>query len=544
MNCTQCKSSFEINLQDRQFLDNLKIPYPKKCPTCRKKLRLAHWPYGILQKRKCDFSGETIVSTYPPGARFPVYKKEHWFSDKWEPPQQEIDWNRSFFDQLYELQCKTPHFHQLGKQNTNCDYADDVWESKNAYMSRSMAGVEDVYYVYRILYSKNCVDITYAYELEQCYECTYCFKCYNLKFALNCRECSDSSFLYDCHGCRNCFMCWNLRNKEYCILNKEYSKEEYYEKIKELKLNSRKFLHELRIQFNKHIRDDAFHKENLNLNNQNCTGNYNLNCKNCDDAYFLEYGEDCRHVMRAPYIKNTMDVCGLLRAELCYEICQSTDLHNVQFASFSVDCNDSQYIDQCFNGNNLFGCVGLKRKKYCILNKQYSKEEYKELRDRIIKKMKKDEEYGGFFPYKFAYNGYNLSLGMMYYPESLDDAMANGSYLEKEPKSSHDGIDANTLPDDSSQISDDLIGKPIVCKETKKTFNLIKQELDFYRSHNLPLPDLYPEKRNELRFIQLAPLQSIKIKCFKCSKDIVTYFPYDWEYEKILCEECYLETVY
>ena len=84
------------------------MPEPTCCPDCRRKRRLAMWPYGILQKRTCDFSGETIISTHSPKARFPVYRREHWFTDKWTPPSIEFDFDRPFFDQLYELQSRTP----------------------------------------------------------------------------------------------------------------------------------------------------------------------------------------------------------------------------------------------------------------------------------------------------------------------------------------------------------------------------------------------------------------------------------------------------
>jgi hypothetical protein len=37
--------------------------------------------------------------------------------------------------------------------------------------------------------------------------------------------------------------------------------------------------------------------------------------------------------------------------------------------------------------------VGLHDKSYCILNKQYTKEEYEELVPKIIEKMMKDDEW-------------------------------------------------------------------------------------------------------------------------------------------------------
>jgi len=540
--CAQCNTEFKI-LAPR-FYKQLELPEPTDCPTCRRKQRLAFWPYGILQKRKCDFSGETIISAYSPNAHFPVYKREHWFSDKWEAPQLKINWNRSFFDQLYELQKRTPHFHQLGKNNENCDYADDVWDCKNTYMSRSMAECEDVYYIYRVLYSRDCMDITYCYEMEQSYECTYCFKCYNLKFSLDCRDCSDSWLLYNCRGCRHCFMSWNLRNREYCILNKQYTKEEYEEKMNSLHLNSREFLNKLRKKFWDHIKKDAVHKTTFQTNCQNSYGNYISNCKNCKNTFYTEDSEDCLHVMRNARIKTCMDTCGLLRGEHCYGICQSTNLHNVQFAMFSADCSGSQYLDQCYNCANCFGCVGLKRKKYCILNKQYTKEKFENLKTKIIEKMKKEGEYGQFFPWKFAYNGYNLSLGAFYEALSEKEAGQLGAKWENPPNNHHDGTNAKKLPDASESITNDLVGNPYLDEDTKQPFAFIKQELDFYLKHKLPLPTLHPEERNRRRFGKLAPLDPQRVKCFGCKKEITIYYPQSWGYKKVACEDCYLKTVY
>ncbi|PIZ73391.1 hypothetical protein COY07_02085, partial [Candidatus Peregrinibacteria bacterium CG_4_10_14_0_2_um_filter_43_11] len=536
--------SFNVTEQDRQFYAQIQVPEPQFCPDCRRHRRLAFWPFGVLQKRKCDFSGESIISSFSPDCRFSIYKRDYWFSDKWVAPEQEVDLHRSFFDQLYELQVKTPHFHQLGKNNINSDYADDIWDSKNIYLSRSMATCEDLCYCYRVLYCKDSIDLSYCYTMEQSYECTYCFKCFNVKFSLDSHDCSDSYFLYDCRGCRNCFMCWNLRNKEYAIFNKSYSKNDYEEKIKSLQLGSRKFLEELKRRFQEHVKSDSYHKNDHNVNIQNCTGNYIVNCKNCREAYFMEDAEDAAFVLRSPQIKTCYDGVGLFRSELCYEICQSTDLHNVQFACYCVDCHDCQYIDQCFNCQNCFGCVGLRRKRYCILNKQYTKEEYERMVERIVERMVEAGEYGEFFPYRMAYNGFNLSLAAFYYHETEESIQAKGGYFEAEPESHAQGVEANQLPDRSEDILDNFIGKPILCSKTGKPYNFIKKELDFYRHHHLPLPIFYPEERNRVRYKQLSPFGGRTTDCFQCHKTITVYYPEDYGYKKVLCEECYLNEVY
>jgi len=519
------------------------MPAPKLSSDMRRKRRLAFWPYGILQKRDCDFSGEPIVTTHSPGSRFPVYKREHWFSDNWESPQMDIDWDRSFLDQLYELQSKTPHFHQLGKNNQNCDYADDVWSSKNAYLSRSVLECEDIYYVYRVLYSQNCMDITYSYELNHCYECTYCFKGFNLQFCLDCKDCSDSSFLYDSRGCRHCFMCWNLRNKEYHIFNKPYSKSEYHKKVDSLRLNSRLFLDELRRRFLKHIQNDAVHRDVYIRNSQICQGNFIDDCKNCTDAFLVEKCEDSHHILRS-FVNHSMDATGMLRGEMVYEVSQCTDLNNVQCAMFSVDCNSSQYLDQCYNCSDCFGCIGLKRKQFCILNKPYPREEYIKLKDKLIAKMHEEGEYGDFFPYKFSYHGYNATLAPLYYDETKESIAKKGGFMEKLPDIDQSGISGDDLTDFSEAISDDLIDKVINCSKTGQPFKFIKQELDFYRTHQLPLPSLHYEERNKMRYNQLPKLHPRNITCSGCEKEVVTYYPESSGYKKIMCEECYLKEVY
>jgi hypothetical protein len=53
---------------------------------------------------------------------------------------------------------KVPHPHQNGANNTNCEYCDDVWNSKNCYLSRSMEFCEDLLYSYRNMKVKNSID--------------------------------------------------------------------------------------------------------------------------------------------------------------------------------------------------------------------------------------------------------------------------------------------------------------------------------------------------------------------------------------------------
>lgn len=61
-------------------------------------------------------------------------------------------------------------------------------------------------------------------------------------------------------------------------------------------------------------------------------------------------------------------------------------------------------------------------------------------------------------------------------------------------------IPANKLPDDITKIPDDILNWAIECEVTQKPFRIIKQELEFYRKHNLPIPRRHPDQRYIERF--------------------------------------------
>ena len=80
----------------------------------------------------------------------------------------------------------------------------------------------------------------------------------------------------------------------------------------------------------------------------------------------------------------------------------------------------------CQNVSNLFGCVGLRNKEYCILNKQYTKEEYEKLVAKIIQQMQKTGEWGQFFHPALSPFGYNETVAEEYYPSTAEQVRKQG----------------------------------------------------------------------------------------------------------------------
>jgi hypothetical protein len=77
-------------------------------------------------------------------------------------------------------------------------------------------------------------------------------------------------------------------------------------------------------------------------------------------------------------------------------------------------------------------------------------------------------------------------------------------------------IPASKLPDNINEIPDDILNRAVECDITKKPFRIIKQELDFYRKYNLPIPHLHPDQRYLERMKLRNPRKLFDRKCNKC----------------------------
>ncbi|RJQ28432.1 hypothetical protein C4571_03610 [Candidatus Parcubacteria bacterium] len=538
--CTTCDARFIIESEDVAILKQLDIPHPGECTFCVWQRLLAFWVFGKFRKTKSALSGKTIITTFGEGVRFPIYDRTEWVSDAWDPLTygRDYDFSRSFFEQFKELRDAVPHPHQSGTQNTNCDWCDDVWESKNCYLIRSLLRCEDLNYGYRNFRCKNSTDIVFCFDSDSCYDCLYCFKCYKVQHSFDARDSLESDFLYDCRNVQNCFMCWNLRSKQYHILNKPYSREAYFEELKRYNLRSRKSIEGLKKEFKQLVAKEAIHRENYNVKVTNSSGNFLEECKNCHFCYFLQISENTRHTFRGLSIKDSIYSIGTIAEKSAYSI---VDLYNYEtVATLHCDqCRYSSYLDYCEECEYCFGCVGLRKKKYCILNKQYTEAEYKALLPKIKEHMLATGDWGKFFPYSTAYGGYNLSITNSYFPATKEEVKKLGAIWEEPSETAAEGVRGDTLPDTIDEVSDGICTKPIICPKTGWRFNIAPQELRFYKANGIPLPQNHFDTRILELFKPLTVIKSFQGKCYRCGKSVTHFYPPEWGYQKIACENCY-----
>lgn len=212
--------------------------------------------------------------------------------------------------------------------------------------------------------------------------------------------------------------------------------------------------------------------------------------------------------------------------------------------------NNVRYSYNCNASDNIFGCVGLRRKQYCIFNKQYTKEDYEALVSKIVEHMKSTGEYGQFFPATLSPFDYNETVAQEYFPLTKSEALEKGyRWKDPEPRNYTTTKTWFSLPETIAEAGDDILQDVISCQHEEKcnencttAYKITPQELQFYRRMSLPLPRLCSNCRHYQRFRKRNPIKLWKRQCAKCSKDIETSYAPDRK-EIIYCESCYQNEV-
>ncbi len=122
-------------------------------------------------------------------------------------------------------------------QSINCS-GNDIKRSKNCEHCFQTEDSENVRYAgFVIMGMKDSMDVGHTGSSERLYECQNVgTKSSNLKFSFAVKESSNCEYLMTSDNCHNCFGCIGLKNASYAIFNKEYSKEEYFKKVDEIKI--------------------------------------------------------------------------------------------------------------------------------------------------------------------------------------------------------------------------------------------------------------------------------------------------------------------
>lgn len=515
--CQNCKAQFVIEPEDFEFYKKIDVPPPTFCWRCRMQRRMAIRNERSLYKRICEFCKKETISIYSPDKQLRVYCPECYRSDKWDPFSygREYDFSRSLFEQLHELFREVPR-PAINETNViNCSYCEDCLNCKNCYLVFGGYNSDGALYSYSPLFSRNVIDTTFVNQCELTYESSNGYGLYNVRFSHISNECMDSAFLYDCVGLKDCFGCINLRNKRYYIFNKPYSKKEYEVEMRQWDIGSYTTLQRARERF-KQLYDATPRRWAITRNVVDVSGNNINNARNCHYCYSItEACENLKFVYMAGLaFKDGYDTWAAgAKSQLLYEVSGCVGGERVFFTNNTHHCVDVQYSNKCFNCVGLFGCVGLKKKNYCILNKQYSKEDFLKLRTKIIEQAKqisykdaggREYLYGEFFPVEHMPVCYNESISFEQFPLTREQARAVAfPWYDESPRQYAVTMEPEALPDHINDAADSITSEVIRCahRETcndkcTSAFRITPREIEMYRQLRIALPRLCPNCRH------------------------------------------------
>lgn len=551
--CQKCKTNFEIPPEDQAFYEKIDVPPPTFCWLCRTQRRFVFRCERKLFKRTSTLSGDPIFSMYRPEDTFPVYTRDEWFSDAWDPMDygRDYDFDRPFFEQFLELSREVPRPARAAWNLENSDYTNNAADLKNCYLIFNANENENCMYGNAIGYSRDCVDCSHVDSSEMCYESFWLTRCSKVFYSSQCEDSNEVWFSKNLRGCNNCFGCVNLRNSSYQIFNEQYTKEEYWKKLEEMDVSSfdsltkwKKKAHEFWLEFpNKYYEGSK---------NDDVSGEYIFNSKNTKYSFLIRDAKDVKYsqYLQFPSSEDSYDISSYgLNTTGCYEgSVIGSGVNNLKFCFECYnDVRDCEYSGYCEGSSNLFGCFGLRKKQYCIFNKQYTKEEYFDMVAKIKKQMKElpfidakglEYRYGEFFPAEQSPFSYENTIAIEHFPLTKDEVIAQGfTWHEQEPNQYQMTIEAKDLPQTITETEDSILQEVIKCPQSGRMFRITEAELQFYRQTKLPVPHLHPDERHNER-IKMRNTVKLYERETEDGKTVLTAYAPDRP-EKILSEEAY-----
>jgi len=546
--CTVSGSQFAIFQSDFDFLEKVSpvfggkkylIPLPTLCPEERQRRRQCRRNERKLYKRKCDASGEMIISMYRPDSDYVIYEVSQRRSDFWNAKDFAIDY-RPWIDCLSTLQQLSrvvPKMHMsVASMWENASYNNQATSLSRCYLLSNSANCEDCYYGNTIWDSHDIYDSLVIHHCQSCYNCIDASNCHSCFHCVDVADCYDCIECDGCQNCQHCVGCYNLQHKSYCISNKQYTKEEY-EKAKQQYLWKK---------------DDWLIKPSSHQ--FHTTQSYGWYIQHSHDVTFchdITKSKNCKYVSDGIEFSSCMDVDYFwMQLAMSYE--WSIIGINGHKLLFCFDCwqdvSDLIYCMYCVKSSHCFGCVWMRNASYCIFNKQYTKERYEELVAILIEQMKERGQWWEFLPPSLSPFGYNETTAQEYYPLMPEQALS--LWYKRQNKNYDPQIPANietlnkeTIKSFDIKNNDEILHKILICEESARPFRIIKQELDFYRRFDLPLPTMHPDIRHKKRLQQRAWRQLHVRNCDATGEKMISVYPPSSSYT-IYSESAYQQSLF
>lgn len=406
---------------------------------------------------------------------------------------------QTFISDFRNLFLKSPQCGSWTRASENCDYGDITTVSKDCYMCFNSGNCRNAYYCEDSRALTDCTDCAFCENCELVYESVDCDSCYDCNFCQDCHNSRNCQFSYDLRRCQDCVGCVGLRDKQFYIFNEQYNEENYRQALQKLDISDPKILQKIdsKLEELKRKTPRMFVHQ---FDTTNCTGDYIYHSKNCHMCFDTRHTEDSGYIIQANLDMGTKDCydCGPIPTgmDISYDVAYSHFLFNCKYIYWCGNLKDCEYCTNCFESEHLFGCNYLQHKRdgFYILNQKVDEEYYWKTVSEIKKELKKQG----------IYTLYDL--------------------LHKDL-----GKNEKSFPDD--QLSRNCT----VCSEN---FELTKNEIEFYKKHEITFPIYCPFCRAGQRIRHRNERKMHKRICDSCKKSLISTYEPDSKFT-VYCLKCY-----
>lgn len=556
-NCVHCENEFILEDDDILFYQKIKVPPPTLCSLCRRIRRNSWLNDYILYNRECFLCNKNFISIYHKNNKDKVLCPKCFHGDGWNPLEYGIgyDEKKSFFEQFGNLLKNTPLLGIInddGIASVNCLYNNDIGFAKNCTFCFVSWKMEDSYYCFYTEGGKNQVD-------GHCLlgNCEFVYESINIEQVTRSTDmywsssCTDCFFGWDLRGCMDCFMCFGLRNKQYYFKNQKYSKEEYQKILNSYKLHTRSGRLKAKEEFFEFISKKPRRFADLR-NSVDCTGTDLIRSKNTKDSNFASYSQDSKYCNNGVTFTSCWDCSGGGETELAYECITPDHSYNSLGTNKSWKNRNVSYSMDTHSSEECFGCIGVKKGSYMILNKMYKKEEYFKIKEKIIMKMKEDGEYGEFIPTQYSPFCFNETRAQDEINISKEEVLSLGYRWQDEIQETKNRqtILQSSIPDNILDVSDTICNEILACLNCDRNYKILLEEWEFYKRMKLPIPEQcffcrFKRRENFRNNFDLKPKQCDCLGCEHHTEKCATFFETFWinETRLLYCEKCYQQEI-
>jgi hypothetical protein len=473
----------------------------------------SRWPYNFYKR-------DGIITVYKNQMRIPhIVSAKKYNKNRDEYCKGWINYNSeiSFFENFVALLGRTelPNTTEF-KENEWSEFANIVAEVKNVYLSFTVTSWSE-----NILYSSfikgHSKDVLGSVSITQnssnVYQSVGINQSNNIFYSKFIDNSNNIRFSSNLIGCYECLFCNDIQNQSYCINNIMYPKEEY--KKKKLVLLKDKKWFDLNYQ--------SITKTWININSTNVEWEAIYYSQNIHKSRFVSYinnGWNLYLVGGNEPLSNIYDTFGSASwtSNHCYAWAAHASWDNHYCNYNSAFGSNLYYSRHCESCSFVLWCIGLRNKSFCILNKQYTKEERYELANKIFAQMDTDWTLWSYFP---------ASMNPFYFNDTaaylIDDSFTKEEveaewYLRRDEEIkvdipawaeivySHKVEGQKSIEDfqwfDSDwnrQINPEIL-KKVIQDEKWNYYRIVPMELEFLQKHSLPLPEIHWLDRIKLWF--------------------------------------------